>query len=68
MKQSRWVRSVGALIFCLVAAGLGAPVQAVPNGRAALAAESDNGDVPPGYVLVLAGLSAVLFISGRRRR
>jgi hypothetical protein len=67
MKKILFAQLIALSACCLVAMDL--PVLAQPaatGGTAAVVAAKD--EAPPTYVLVLAGLSAVVFVTLRRKR
>jgi len=68
MKKILFAQLIAMSAICLAAFGLPVAAQpAVSSGTAgAVAAAKD--DAPPTYVLVLAGLSAVVFVTLRRKR
>jgi len=64
MKKILFTHLIVLAACCL--AGMDQPVWAQPAAAATVVAAKDEG--PPAYMLVLAGLSAVLFVASRRKR
>jgi hypothetical protein len=68
MKKKLFARLIAMSAVCLVATGQ--PVWAQPAVAAGVTKTVDaaRDDGPPTYMLVLAGFSAVLFVTRRRKR
>jgi hypothetical protein len=69
MKKILFAQLIAMSAICLAALGLPASAQpAVSGGKAGAVVAAAGDDAPPTYVLVLAGLSAVVFVTLRRKR
>lgn len=66
MKKILFTHLIVLAACCL--AGMDQPVWAQPAAAATATAIAAKDEGPPAYMLVLAGLSAVLFVAGRRKR
>ena len=68
MKKILFAQLIAMSAICLAALGLPASAQPAVSGGTVGAVVAAKDDSPPTYVLVLAGLSAVVFVTLRRKR
>ena len=68
MKKILFAQLIALSACCLVAMDLPVLAQPAVTGGTAGAVVATKDDAPPTYVLVLAGLSAVVFVALRRKR